>query len=72
MNSKPARRKKKVIITTEKDAQRLVEHELQPTIEKLPIVVLPVATGFLNDSGAQFDQLVTEYVREYRTNHIIH
>ena len=63
---------KKVIITTEKDAQRLVEHELQPAIEKLPIMVLPVAARFLNDSGPEFDQLVTQYVREHRTNHIIH
>ena len=63
---------KKVIITTEKDAQRLVEHELQPAIEKLPIMVLPVAARFLNNSGPEFDQLVTQYVREHRTNHIIH
>jgi tetraacyldisaccharide 4'-kinase len=63
---------KKVIITTEKDAQRLGEHELQPAVEKLPVMVLPVAARFLNDSGAQFNQLVTAYVREYRTNHIIH
>lgn len=63
---------KKVIITTEKDAQRLGEHELRASVEKLPVMVLPVSVSFLNNSGPGFDQLVTAYVREHRTNHIIH
>jgi tetraacyldisaccharide 4'-kinase len=62
---------KKVIVTTEKDAQRLVEHELLPLVKTLPILVQPVGVRFLND-GPQFDRLVTEYVREHTTNNLIH
>ncbi|MBV8388941.1 MAG: tetraacyldisaccharide 4'-kinase [Mucilaginibacter sp.] len=63
---------KKVIITTEKDAQRLVEHELLPLVQSLPVLVIPIGVQFLNNEGHQFDQLVTQYVREYTTNHLIH
>ncbi|MFI5160430.1 MAG: tetraacyldisaccharide 4'-kinase [Sphingobacteriales bacterium] len=63
---------KKVIITTEKDAQRLLEHELQRAVKELPILVMPVAVGFLDNSGPQFDNLVKEHVREYSANHVIH
>jgi tetraacyldisaccharide 4'-kinase len=63
---------KKVIITTEKDAQRLVEHELLPLVKTLPVLVIPIGVKFLDDSGQQFDQLITEYVREHTANHLIH
>jgi tetraacyldisaccharide 4'-kinase len=63
---------KKVIITTEKDAARLLEHELLRAVKKLPILVMPVATAFLDNSGPQFDNLVKEYVREHSANHVIH
>lgn len=63
---------KKVIITTEKDAQRLVEHELLPVVKTLPVLVLPIGIQFLDNSSQQFDQIVSEYVREHPTNHLIH
>ncbi len=63
---------KKLIITTEKDAQRLVEHELLPLVKTLPILVISIGVQFLNNGEQQFGQLVTEYVREHTTNHIIH
>ncbi|WP_184545831.1 tetraacyldisaccharide 4'-kinase [Mucilaginibacter sp. FT3.2] len=56
---------KKLIITTEKDAQRLGEQELQPAIKKLPVLVLPIGISFLNNGKQQFDNLVTEYVRQH-------
>jgi tetraacyldisaccharide 4'-kinase len=56
---------KKIIITTEKDAQRLGEQELQLAIKRLPVLVLPIGINFLNKSQQQFDNLVTEYVRQY-------
>ena len=64
--------KKKVIITTEKDAQRLVEHELLPLVQSLPVLVIPIGIQFLNNEAQQFDQLVIKYVREHTTNHLIH
>ncbi len=63
---------KKVIITTEKDAQRLLEHELLPLVQSLPVLVIPIGVQFLNNEAQQFDQLVTHYVREHTTNHLIH
>ena len=60
---------KKLIITTEKDAQRLGEHELLPLVNKLPVLVLPIAVNFLNGQQQQFDQLVNNYVREYTEHH---
>ncbi len=56
---------KKVIITTEKDAQRLGEQELVPALEKLPILVLPIGVSFLHH-GHEFDKMIIEYVSEYR------
>lgn len=56
---------KKIVITTEKDAQRLGEQELLSAIKKLPILVLPIGISFLNKSQQQFDNLVTTYVRQY-------
>jgi tetraacyldisaccharide 4'-kinase len=63
---------KKLIITTEKDAQRLLEHSLQQTLNGLPILVMPIVPEFLDVGGPQFDNLVKEYVREHSANHIIH
>jgi len=56
---------KKLIITTEKDAQRLGEQELQSAVKKLPVLVLPIGISFLNNGKQQFDNLVTEYVKQY-------
>jgi tetraacyldisaccharide 4'-kinase len=63
---------KKVIITTEKDAQRLGEQELLSLVKKLPIMVIPIGVEFLNNQQQQFDQYVIEYVRKYREHHPIH
>ncbi|HEY4327908.1 MAG TPA: tetraacyldisaccharide 4'-kinase [Mucilaginibacter sp.] len=60
---------KKIIITTEKDAQRLDEFRLKL---QLPVFVIPIRVEFLNDSGQGFDQLITEYVRRHTTLHSIH
>jgi tetraacyldisaccharide 4'-kinase len=56
---------KKLIITTEKDAQRLGEHELLPVVMQLPVWVLPIGVNFLNGKQQEFDKLVIQYVREY-------
>ncbi|MDN3579449.1 tetraacyldisaccharide 4'-kinase [Mucilaginibacter flavus] len=56
---------KKIIITTEKDAQRLGEQALLPAVKKLPVLVLPIGISFLNNGRQQFDNLATAYVRQY-------
>jgi tetraacyldisaccharide 4'-kinase len=64
--------KNKLIITTEKDAQRLLEHELLPLVKQLPVFVVPIGIKFLNGQQQQFDQLVINYVREYTEHHQLH
>ena len=62
----------KIVITTEKDAQRLTDKKLQPYIEKLNVLVLPIGIDFLNNAKRQFDQLITNNVREYTQYHQLH
>ncbi len=63
---------KKVIITTEKDAQRLREQSLQSLVNQLPVLVLPIGVKFLNNGGDDFDKIVKEYVSEYTKHHQLH
>ncbi|MBD1383819.1 tetraacyldisaccharide 4'-kinase [Mucilaginibacter rigui] len=56
---------KKVIITTEKDAQRLGVHELLPAVAQLPVWVLPIGIKFLNNGQQEFDKTIINYVREH-------
>jgi tetraacyldisaccharide 4'-kinase len=62
----------KVVITTEKDAERLKQPELLPLLSKLPILVLPISIQFLNNGRQGFDQQIINYVRKYRTHSRIH
>jgi len=57
--------KNKVLITTEKDAQRLLEHHLQPLVGQLPFLVLPIGISFLNGTQPQFDNLIKQYVTKH-------
>jgi tetraacyldisaccharide 4'-kinase len=62
---------KKVIITTEKDAQRLGEQELLPLVKKLPILVMPIGISFLHHEQ-EFNKMIIAYVREHREHHPVH
>lgn len=64
--------KNKLVITTEKDAQRLVERELLPLVQQMGILILPIGVEFLNGTQQQFDQFVINYVREYTEHHPVH
>jgi tetraacyldisaccharide 4'-kinase len=66
---------KKIIVTTEKDAQRLDEFQVKselPAFKQSPVFTIPIRVQFLNGSGQRFDQLIIEYVREYTTFHSLH
>jgi len=66
---------KKIIITTEKDAQRLEGSWFKSTLSgtgNLPVFVVPIRVKFLNDGGQQFDQLIIDYVREHTTYNSLH
>ena len=62
----------KMVITTEKDAQRLADQKLLPYLEKMPVLVLPIGISFLNRAKGQFDQLIINNVREYTQYHKLH
>lgn len=59
---------KKLIITTEKDAQRLGVQDLRAAVNALPVFIQPIGVKFLNDQQ-MFDQTVLNYVREYSLHH---
>jgi tetraacyldisaccharide 4'-kinase len=63
---------KKIIITTEKDMQRLGEQELLPLTDQLPIYTLPIGVEFLNNGGQQFNTLIQNYVRQYKAHGSLH
>jgi tetraacyldisaccharide 4'-kinase len=54
---------KKLIITTEKDIQRLREHELLPLVKQLHFLVIPIQVQFLAGGQTAFDNLIKNYVR---------
>ncbi|GAA4924048.1 tetraacyldisaccharide 4'-kinase [Mucilaginibacter defluvii] len=62
---------KKLLITTEKDAQRLGEQQLLPLVNQLPFLVLPIGVKFI-DGEQEFAGLIKNYVREYSSHNSIH
>lgn len=62
---------KKLLITTEKDAQRLGEQQLLPLVNKLPFLVLPIGVKFI-DGEQEFAALIKSYVREYSSHNSIY
>ncbi|WP_244139478.1 tetraacyldisaccharide 4'-kinase [Mucilaginibacter ginkgonis] len=62
----------KLIITTEKDAERLKRPEILELLKNLPVMVQPIGVQFLNNEGAAFNNLIENYVRKYTTHSGIH
>lgn len=54
---------KKLIVTTEKDIQRLREHDLLPIVKQLPIWVMPIQVHFLAEGQTLFNEIIKNYVR---------
>lgn len=59
--------KKKVILTTEKDAMRLQLHHPFLQENKLPIFALPVQVEFHFEEGEKFDQEVKQFLLDFRS-----
>ncbi len=55
------------IITTEKDATRLILHREYIQEHQLPILILPIQVQFLSDDGAQFDELIQEFLINFKS-----
>ena len=56
---------KKIVITTEKDAQRLQIPALSRQLAGVPVFTAPITIDFLNGEAQQFGQLILDYVRKY-------
>ena len=56
--------KNKIILTTEKDAMRLVKFKTE--LEELPMYVIPIRHHFLFDQGEKFDETVIKFIREFK------
>jgi tetraacyldisaccharide 4'-kinase len=55
---------KKIIITTEKDAVRLVKFEQE--LKDLPVFVLPIGHHFLNGEAQSFLHLIVTFIRTFK------
>ena len=56
----------KIIVTTEKDAVRLVNFKEE--LKQLPLFVLPVQHRFLFDKGMQFDKIINTFIETFYGN----
>jgi tetraacyldisaccharide 4'-kinase len=55
---------KKIIITTEKDAVRLVKFEQE--LKELPVFVLPIGHHFLNGEAQSFLHLIVNFIQTFK------
>jgi tetraacyldisaccharide 4'-kinase len=60
----------KIILTTEKDATRLLLHRERLAEMNLPFAVLPIEVGFLFGEGPRFDRMVERFVSSVRTEEL--
>ena len=54
----------KIILTTEKDAMRLMKYEAE--IQSLPFYVMPIEHRFLFDQGTMFDTIVLKFIENFK------
>ncbi len=55
---------KKIIVTTEKDAMRLMKYEAE--LHALPFYVIPIEHRFLFEEGAKFDAAVMQFLSQFK------
>lgn len=60
--------KEKIIITTEKDAQRLSDIRIKELLLNLPVFYLPIRIEILKEDKATFDQNILNYVSSHTRN----
>jgi tetraacyldisaccharide 4'-kinase len=57
---------KKIILTTEKDAMRLMKFRNE--LERLPVYVIPISHHFLFQEEMKFIEAVTKFIREFKSS----
>lgn len=63
--------KKRIIITTEKDAARLINTDGLSNDVREHIYSLPIEISFMLDQGEQFDEFILSYVHKNSKNSIL-
>jgi len=64
--------KNKIIVTTEKDAMRLIDSPYFSLLKNIPFFYVPVEVRFHEEENITFDQEVIEYVRKNHANDSLH
>lgn len=64
--------RKKIIITTEKDAMRLIKSEYINLFDNIPLFYIPIEVKFHGLDKSNFSNQIKKYVRENKRNGIIH
>ncbi|MDB5014020.1 MAG: lpxK [Daejeonella sp.] len=64
--------KDKLIITTEKDLQRLKTRVIKDLIEDINIYILPVEVKIHEPDEARFNELIKDYATKYTADYRIH
>lgn len=65
-------RKQKIIVTTEKDGQRLLDDKLRDLLLNLPVYYLPIANEINAADKCRFDQKILDYVASAKRFDKIH
>ena len=60
---------KKIIVTTEKDAMRLLKYSAE--LHSLPLYVIPIEHQFLFEEGAQFNSEVFDFISNFKQKMIV-
>ncbi|MBU1009569.1 MAG: tetraacyldisaccharide 4'-kinase [Bacteroidetes bacterium] len=60
--------KNKIMVTTEKDAMRLIDSPYFSRLERFPLFYIPIEVKFHENKAKGFDQYLTEYVRKNTSN----
>lgn len=64
--------RKKVLVTTEKDAVRLLSTNLLSLLGDVPLCYIPIRVRFHNEDGKDFDQMILDYVEQNRREPSLH
>ncbi|UBM61430.1 tetraacyldisaccharide 4'-kinase [Candidatus Sulfidibacterium hydrothermale] len=63
---------KKIIVTTEKDAMRLINSPYLRLLKDLPVVYVPIKVKFHGEDAQKFNHQILSYVRENQRNRPVH
>ncbi|WP_129714566.1 tetraacyldisaccharide 4'-kinase [Pedobacter sp. SYP-B3415] len=59
---------KRTVLTTEKDAQRLLDESLRDLLLNLPVYYIPIEIAFFDEDNQGFDQEILDYVKSAAGN----